>query len=54
LPRAITNEKNRDNRFMLCRIDSWSSIPTLPRAIRDSISETQRFASAFIGCRDAL
>jgi hypothetical protein len=24
-------------------------MPTLPRAIRDSISETQRFASAFVG-----
>jgi hypothetical protein len=24
------------------------------RAMRDSISETQRFASAFVGCRDAL
>jgi hypothetical protein len=31
-----------------------SSIPTLPRAMRDSISWTQRFASAFVGCREAL
>lgn len=33
---------------------SSSSIPTWPRAMRDSISETQRFASALVGCRDGL
>jgi hypothetical protein len=52
--RFVSPSKNDWNDALNWGASSWSSIPTLPRAIRDSISETQRFASAFIGCRDAL
>jgi plasmid stabilization system protein ParE len=52
--RFVNPSRNASKAGLKAGASSASSIPTCPRAIRDSISWTHRFACAFVGWRDGL